>query len=102
MSTEATARFFTDLAEDEDLRKRYWESVERATVAATVELAAGGGYEFTEDELRAELESRATELSEEQLDAVAGGAEPLLAEGGRPDPRSRFLGSLARITRGKF
>jgi predicted ribosomally synthesized peptide with nif11-like leader len=102
MSTPETARFFAGLAKDEDLRNRYWESVERATVAATVEVAVSAGYAFTADDLLSELESQAAEMNDAELDAVAGGAEPLLAEGGRPNPLIRALLPAVRFGKPEF
>jgi predicted ribosomally synthesized peptide with nif11-like leader len=99
---EEIARFFRDLDEDDDLRARYWESVETATMAATVELAKAAGYDCTADDIRSEFETQAGTLSENELDAIAGGAEPLLGGSERPDPRSRFIRQLMRFHHAKY
>jgi predicted ribosomally synthesized peptide with nif11-like leader len=73
MSVEAVDAFFAKMAEDEALQDAYSSAVDRATRAAAVELAAEHGLEFTAEELGTAMESQMAELSDEQLDAVAGG-----------------------------
>jgi predicted ribosomally synthesized peptide with nif11-like leader len=99
MSKQETERFFTDLDENEELRDRYWDSVERATAEATVELANAAGYDFTAGDLRNELDSQTAMLSEDELDSVAGGAEPLLSGSDRPGPRARVMLPFFRFTK---
>jgi predicted ribosomally synthesized peptide with nif11-like leader len=73
MSKEAASRFLSRISKDAQLQRQLGD----AQAAAVVAFAAEHGFEFTNDEL-AELASAlmtppSSELSEEQLTAVAGG-----------------------------
>ncbi len=71
MSVEEIKRFNTDVNQDEALK----EAVKKvgADVGALVVLAKDKGYDFTAEELQTLADSKQGELSEEQLDGVAGG-----------------------------
>jgi predicted ribosomally synthesized peptide with nif11-like leader len=73
MANEALATFFDRLAKDDVIRDAYAASLKRAVEGAMLETARSAGLEFTVEELREALEERASELSEDQLDKVAGG-----------------------------
>ena len=88
MSTTAVQDFFTKVGEDQALQGELAKALEadndREAVTA---LAQANGYEFTSDELWAEIQARqaelerrqeAGELSDEELEAVAGGATPAI------------------------
>jgi predicted ribosomally synthesized peptide with nif11-like leader len=70
MSAEEIKRFNTDVNQDEALK----EAVKNVgtNVEDLIALAKSKGYDFTADELQA-LAGKQGELSEEQLDSVAGG-----------------------------
>ncbi len=84
MSVEAVTQFLEKVTEDEKLQQELTstlESQENERAAAT-QLGARYGYEFTQDELWQEVQKRknqaqqrqeAGELSDEELEAVAGG-----------------------------
>ncbi len=86
MSKEAVNKFLQTLTENSELRNEVAKVIngENYNQAAT-ELAAKHGYKFTSNELWAEIkeiqsqfEQRQAEgkLSEEELEAVAGGISP--------------------------
>ena len=84
MSTQAVNQFLQKVSEDPQLQEelaKILESENNEREAAT-DLAAKHGYQFTPDELWAEIQNRqsefqatqeAGELNEEELEAVAGG-----------------------------
>jgi len=83
MSEEQVKVFFAKVEQDEELGRSYKSLLkgmadakkEQDTVLKEiVEFASGKGFEFTADELKAaSLSSKEGELSEDDLDAVAGG-----------------------------
>ena len=84
MSTEAVNLFFQKLNEDPELQKELVElinSAEDNEGQATTELAKKLGFDFTSEELKAEFERQnqlnqaqpSGELSDQELEAVAGG-----------------------------
>lgn len=78
MSFQAITSFFQQVAEDPDLKDTVQAALdERAEAAAfeIVDVAKGQGCDFTATELRAYLaaDSSDLELSEDQLEVVAGG-----------------------------
>ena len=78
MVTDEVRRFLEAVGSDGDLRLAWRDSV---SPAAAVELAAERGFTFTEREIvagLAALQSARSELSEQELEGVAGG---LLADG---------------------
>ena len=84
MSIEAVNQFLTKVSEDKQLQAELAQAMEAEDDRqAATELAAKYGYEFTPEELWLEIEKRQNEfqnnqtndeLSEEELEAVAGGA----------------------------
>jgi predicted ribosomally synthesized peptide with nif11-like leader len=69
MSKEAVRAFFKTLAERSDLAAEYSSAVRNAVT----ELAARHEFHFTVEELADTLDSDGDELSDADLDAVAGG-----------------------------
>ena len=81
MSIETVNQFLTMVSLDPKLQAQFTQVMgAKDDYAAGVKLAAQHGYEFTLEELAAQIKKVATgtllaELSEEQLDAIAGGSE---------------------------
>ena len=73
MAREAVEAFLRKLPEDDKLREAYAAALKRATESALFEAAHTGGFEFSVEELRAVLNEREAELSDDQLRQVAGG-----------------------------
>ena len=73
MAREAVEKFLQELPESETLREAYANALKRATESALAEVARTAGFEFSVDELRAVLDERSAQLSEDQLQQVAGG-----------------------------
>lgn len=72
MSITDAARFAKDLATDRDLVERV--KAKASGLASLVELGKAHGYDFTHDEIKQVVRSAAKrDLSEDELDAVAGG-----------------------------
>ncbi len=72
MGSEQTREFISKLIEDEELARR----ANRAYIDALLGIAAEEGYEFTREELTQaikEMSPVSLELSDEQLDMIAGG-----------------------------
>jgi predicted ribosomally synthesized peptide with nif11-like leader len=91
MSIEAVNQFLQKVSEDNSLQEELAKALdsENDRQAAT-DLGAKHGYMFTPDELGTEIQNRqgvfqqnqsSEELSEEELEAVAGGTSPLIAVG---------------------
>ncbi len=84
MSSEAVNQFLNQANEDEQLAQEIAKAMDSDNDRqAITELAATKGYQFTSEELWAEIQKRqsefeqrqeAGELNEEELEAVAGGA----------------------------
>ena len=76
MSVTEIGRFAKDIEENADLK----EELKKAGVdeAAIVAFANGKGYDFTAEELKAATEKKKAELSEEELEKVAGGTMGLV------------------------
>ncbi len=49
------------------------EALKRARAEATVAVGASAGFKFTAEEVLSSVDEASTELSDEQLEAVAGG-----------------------------
>ena len=81
MSIEAVNQFLIDVSQDQQLQTQFTHAMgEKDDYAAGVKLAVQHGYEFTTEELATQIKKVATgtllaELSEEQLEAIAGGSE---------------------------
>jgi predicted ribosomally synthesized peptide with nif11-like leader len=91
MSNLKVQEFLNKVGEDSSLQTELSHALESDNDRqAVTDLAKSKGYEFSSDELWAEVQKRQAEfaakqtggeLSEEDLEAVAGGATPLLAVG---------------------
>ncbi|MBE7383671.1 MAG: Nif11-like leader peptide family natural product precursor [Leptolyngbya sp. SIO1E4] len=89
MSTTSVQDFFTKVGEDQALQAEMAKALEADNDReAVTELANSKGYDFSSEELWAEIQARqaelakrqkAGEISDEELEAVAGGATPALA-----------------------
>ncbi|BBD63706.1 hypothetical protein NIES4072_26380 [Nostoc commune NIES-4072] len=83
MTTEAVNQFLQKVTEEPQLQQEFAKALEAGNdLQAATNLAAKHGYQFTPDELQAEIQNRqsefqqrqnAGELNEEELEAVAGG-----------------------------
>ena len=83
MNPEAVNQFLQKVTEEPQLQQEFAKTLEAGNdLQAATDLAAKHGYQFTPDELRAEIHNRqsefqqrqnAGELNEEELEAVAGG-----------------------------
>ena len=72
MSQADIERFVADLQTNPDLLAEVTKSA--GGIASIVEIAKGKGYDVTLDEAKAYIQAQAkAELSDEQLDAIAGG-----------------------------
>ena len=69
MTTESLEAFIRMVQVDPEL----FEKLTMARAAATVEVAAAAGFDFTLDEARAAIDETASELNDERLEAVAAG-----------------------------
>ena len=69
MSLEALQAFRRRVQIDSQLH----QSLKRARAEATVAAGASAGFEFTVDEVLSSVEEATGEMSDEQLEAVAGG-----------------------------
>ena len=80
MSEAAITQFFEQLKKDKALVNEYSLAVASAMRSvvwpAMVDVAAGHGYEFTNEELGNYLESKVGELSEQELEGISA-AGPL-------------------------
>ena len=83
MSLESLREFGRRVQVDREL----YEKLMNARATAAVEVAAKAGFTFTVEEARALVDEVSAEMSDEQLEAVAGG---LL---GMPIPTTRKLGT---------
>ncbi len=101
MSAEAVSDFLQKVAEDEALMGELAQAMEAEDDrAAVAQLAISKGYDITPDELWAEVQKRqaeaGSELSEEELESVAGGflfpipGFPPGGGGGFPFPLPKF------------
>ena len=83
MSTKAVNQFLQKVTEEPQLQQEFAKALEAGNnLQAASNLAIKHGYQFTSDELQAEIHNRqsefqqrqnAGELNEEELEAVAGG-----------------------------
>ncbi len=71
MSVAELERFGKDVEANADLKGELTKA--GADEAAMVSFANGKGYDFTAEDLKAAIEKRKGELSEEELDKAAGG-----------------------------
>ena len=81
MSIQAVNQFLEKVAQDNKIQEELAQAMQAENDRqAVVELGAKNGFEFTGEELMTEIEKRqqaaadSGELSEEELEAVAGGA----------------------------
>ena len=79
MSIEAVNQFLTKVSQDKKLQAQFTQAMgAKEDWTAGIKLAAQHGYKFTAEELATQIEKVVTgtllaELSEKQLEAVAGG-----------------------------
>lgn len=79
MSMEAMQAFYKKVKNEDALRQEAEKAVVQGA-AAVVALAAREGFEFSEEEVAVELATLAaaeSELSDSELDLVAGGIPPM-------------------------
>lgn len=82
MSIETVNQFLTKVSQDEKLQTELSQAVkEQESATAAVELADQHGYKFTPEEFEQQIQkmqkAQDGELSEEELETVAGGLAPL-------------------------
>jgi len=77
MSVENVKAFFEKVSEDEVLQEKLKALPEReeAIYADLVQIASGAGFEFTTADIRKARVEAIRELSAEELEKVAGGAQ---------------------------
>jgi len=96
MSVENVSRFFAMLDEDDALQQEYAtitdEAVRKALSDAAIGMASRHGCKFTREDLERHLDGLSDELSDDDLDQVAGGAMPL-----PPPSPGRFALGFARL-----
>ena len=68
--TENLSKFLEAVSDDEELKEKLAEAKDKETVIA---LAAEKGFTLTEDDLKADKPSGSRILSDDELEAVAGG-----------------------------
>lgn len=88
MSANSIQEFLTKVSEDQALQEELAKAMESENDReAVTELAKSKGYDFTAEELgqaidqiqaEAQQQMDASELSEEELESVAGGATPVI------------------------
>ena len=74
MSIESVQKFYELIQNDTTLQERVKDAINSASV---VQIASEKGYEFTEQELERAMQEAVIEgeISDEQLEAVAGGGK---------------------------
>ena len=86
--TDALKKFFEIVSNDEELKAKLNALIADEDAAGVVALAASCGIELSEDELTFHAAPETHELSDDELDAVAGGWKEcvcVLAGGGKAD-----------------
>ena len=73
MAKDAVEKFYERMTEDEKLQRDYAEAMDRASAEAVAGFASDNGFDFSVDELVDTWSSQTVELSEDDLDGVAGG-----------------------------
>jgi predicted ribosomally synthesized peptide with nif11-like leader len=69
-------QFFSEVSQDQTLQQQLQSiSDGKARVNKVVELGKGKGYNFTPTEVKSWLQNKRQELSESELDAIAGGSD---------------------------
>jgi predicted ribosomally synthesized peptide with nif11-like leader len=98
VSIEDVSEFFSMLDQDEALQQEYAtvteEAVRKALSDAAIGIASKHGCEFTREDLERHVESLSGELSDRDLDQVAGGAVSA-----RAPSAGRFSLNFARFMR---
>jgi predicted ribosomally synthesized peptide with nif11-like leader len=101
MSAEAVKTFFEKLDADEFLQRELAESADDAirnvVREALIDMASKHGCEFTGEDLAQHLDSVSEELSDEDLERVAGG---IIGDMGKPASFSRNVFQFLRPDRG--
>ncbi len=89
LKTAIIAQFIQQVQQDPSLQQRLAAAPDqKAQLGLAVKLGHELGYEFTEQEVEEWLQSRSQELSEEELDVVAGGHHTS-GRKGWPEPSGR-------------
>ncbi|MEH1944914.1 MAG: Nif11-like leader peptide family RiPP precursor [Nostoc sp.] len=92
MSQETVVQFFDAVFKDTSLQGKLNQSFAAIAPDALIQIAQENGYSFTTEELKAALQQ--AELSDEQLNAVAGGRPAdFVREGGPPWVQNQSYGS---------
>ena len=71
MSQSELERFIADVKANKEMQEDLKKG--EASVEAVVKYAKEKGYDFTVEELKAYVETKKSELSEEELEKIAGG-----------------------------
>jgi len=106
MSWEAIEGFFAKVSQDQTLQKAvqeaYADGVNAEAHATVVDLAAGQGFEFSVDKLDQAWAAQEGELSDDQLENVAGGFGGMCCCcGGGSDDGTSFSDKISRQTVGR-
>src|SRR4051812_31949286 len=92
MSQETVVQFFDAVFKDTSLQGKLNHGFAAIAPEALIKIAQENGYSFTTEELKAALQH--AELSDEQLNAVAGGRPAdFVREGGPPWVQNQSYGS---------
>ena len=74
MSKESLTLFYERLSQDEKMQQEYNEAIARGLLESAAAFATARGFDLSPEDLGDKLQSRANELSEDELGKVAGGA----------------------------
>lgn len=107
MSTEAVNQFLQKVSQDAQLQEELAAALQSENrLDAVTQLAASNGYEFAPEEIKQEFENQesefaarqqAGELSDEELEAVAGGATPSVVVSITVNVTSMVIPALTQI-----
>ncbi|AFZ42438.1 protein of unknown function nitrogen fixation [Halothece sp. PCC 7418] len=73
MTTNSAQQFLNQMKSDTSLQEEVTNLVKQNSFHAVAEMAKSKGYNFSADELKSELQKVNSEISDEALEAVAGG-----------------------------
>ena len=107
MTTQQAQQFLDKVGEDESLQQELAQALEAENDRqATTELAQAKGYDFTPEELWAEVQKRqaeaetrqgSEELDDKDLEAVAGGGAIVMTQFGPSGSRPNLNASLNNV-----